>query len=78
MMHVLVVEDETLIARRIERMVRDILGDRLRRIDCVPDMPHAQRIVPQSAGGRAIRLLNGMVVPIGRSYAKALADRFIE
>jgi two-component system, LytTR family, response regulator LytT len=233
MMHVLVVEDETLIARRIERMVRDILGDRLQRIECVPDMEgavaqlesgeislmlldlnlsgrdgfdilrralvesfptivisantdraieafelgvldfvpkpftidrlakalgridghsaddrrtrflavsvagkidlvpiesviaihgdddyssietldgrrhlhkktltslegllpsqfervhrshivnmaHAQRIVAQSAGGRAIRLSNGMVVPIGRSYAKALADRFIE
>ena len=41
MMHVLVVEDETLIARRIERMVRDILGDRLQSIQCVPDMQSA-------------------------------------
>ena len=41
MMHVLVVEDEALIARRIERMVRDILGDRLQSIQCVPDMQGA-------------------------------------
>jgi DNA-binding LytR/AlgR family response regulator len=44
----------------------------------IVNMTHAQRIVPQTAGGRAIQLSNGTVVPIGRSYAKALADRCIE
>jgi two-component system, LytTR family, response regulator LytT len=41
MMHVLVVEDEALIARRIERMTREILGDKLQRIGCVSDMEDA-------------------------------------
>jgi DNA-binding LytR/AlgR family response regulator len=41
MTHVLIVEDEPLIARRIERMIRDILGDRLKRIDCAPDLDSA-------------------------------------
>lgn len=40
-MRVLVVEDEALIARRIERLTRELLGAKLRRIDCVPDMPAA-------------------------------------
>ena len=44
----------------------------------IVNMMHAQRLVPQNAAGRAIQLTNGTVVPIGRSYAKRFADRFIE
>lgn len=59
---------EGLLPRQFERVHRSH----------IVNMAHAQRIVSQSAGGRAIRLSNGSVVPIGRSYAKALANRFIE
>ena len=56
MMHVLVVEDEMLIARRIERMIRDILGDRLQSIQCVPDMQSA--VTQLEAGEITLMLLD--------------------
>lgn len=59
---------ETLLPRQFERVHRSH----------IVNMMHAQRIVPQNTGNRAIQLTNGTLVPIGRSYAKALADRFIE
>jgi DNA-binding LytR/AlgR family response regulator len=55
-MHVLIVEDEPLIARRLERMTRDILGDKLKRIDCAPDLDSAMARI--GSGGITLLLLD--------------------
>jgi DNA-binding LytR/AlgR family response regulator len=40
-MHVVILEDETIIARRLARLTRDILGDELESLHCVADLDTA-------------------------------------
>ncbi|NZA25556.1 response regulator transcription factor [Luteimonas sp. SJ-92] len=44
-MHIVVIEDETVVARRIERLVRRILGPRLLRIDRAGTLRDATRLL---------------------------------
>jgi DNA-binding LytR/AlgR family response regulator len=40
-MHVVILEDEAIVARRLARLTRDILGDELDSLHCVADLPTA-------------------------------------
>lgn len=40
-MHVVILEDEAIVARRLARLTREILGDALESLECVADLPAA-------------------------------------
>src|SRR5690606_21849668 len=44
-MHVVIVEDEVVVARRLERLVRSVLGDALERIDICSDLRTATDVL---------------------------------
>jgi DNA-binding LytR/AlgR family response regulator len=44
-MHVVILEDEAVVARRLARLTREILGDALQSLHCVADLPSAARLL---------------------------------
>tara|TARA_R110002167_G_scaffold117623_13_gene293703 strand:- start:437 stop:1135 length:699 start_codon:yes stop_codon:yes gene_type:complete len=48
-MNILIVEDESRIAKRIERMTRDILGDTLQSLKHIDNLPEALKYIENSA-----------------------------
>ncbi|MFO7288279.1 MAG: response regulator, partial [Gammaproteobacteria bacterium] len=44
-MHVVIVEDEVVVARRLERLVRSVLGDTLARIDLCAELHTATELL---------------------------------
>ena len=48
-MNILIVEDESRIARRIERMTRDIFGDSLRSLAHVDALPDALEFIKNNS-----------------------------
>lgn len=44
-MHVVILEDEAIVARRLARLTREILGDALHSLHCVADLPSAARLL---------------------------------
>jgi DNA-binding LytR/AlgR family response regulator len=44
-MHIVIIEDETIVARRTERLVRRILGENLERVETAPDLTGAAELL---------------------------------
>jgi two-component system, LytTR family, response regulator LytT len=48
-MNILIIEDESRIAKRIERMTRDIFGDALQSLEHIDNLPEALRFIENSS-----------------------------
>jgi DNA-binding LytR/AlgR family response regulator len=55
---VVIVDDELLVARRLERMTRDALGPRLAQIDCATNLTAAARLLDQADNAVVLLDLN--------------------
>lgn len=89
-MHVVIVEDEAIVAQRIERLVRRLLGPRLQRVDRAADVAGAAELLGRLqdavvlldlnlAGGDGFDLLRRAVAePFQTVVVSANTDRAIE
>jgi DNA-binding LytR/AlgR family response regulator len=57
-MRVVILEDEPLIARRLERLTRNLLADELERIDCVATLAQARACLERNDGAVLLLDLN--------------------
>jgi two-component system response regulator LytT len=57
-MRIVIIEDETIVARRIERLVRRILGPKIERIDTATNLPGAVELLGRAQNAVVLLDLN--------------------
>jgi DNA-binding LytR/AlgR family response regulator len=89
-MRIVIIEDETVVARRIERLVRRILGEKLERVDTAADLAGAAALLGRAqdavvlldlnlAGNDGFDILRRAVAePFQTIVVSANADRAVE